>query len=468
MMFKPSRFAIFIGNRGFFPASLIADARRQMHDAVTAQGHEAILLPEDATRFGAVETIDEGRRFAAFLEERRGQFDGVIVCLPNFGDENGAAEALRNANAPILVQGYPDEMQKMAPAERRDAFCGKISVMDMFRQQGIAFTALKPHVVHPKSDAFAANLDYFDRVCRTAAGMKNVRVGAFGARTTPFKTVRIDELTLQRHGVTVETYDMASIIADALCVDAASEAYRRKAAQLRDYSDWSAASEESFVNISKLGVVLDGLIERDHLDCAAIRCWLELQQQLKISPCVLLSALNGDGFPFACEVDVGSAVTMRALSLAAGNPPACLDWNNNYGDDPDKCILFHCGPVPQAMMREKGKIQDHAILANAVGKNCSFGSHVGRIKPSPITFGNLMSENGRLRMYLGEAEFTDDPIPDDFFGTAGVARIANLQELLLTIGKEGFRHHVAVSSGHVREPLQEAMTKYLGYEVLST
>jgi L-fucose isomerase-like protein len=207
------------------------------------------------------------------------------------------------------------------------------------------------------------------------------------------------------------------------------------------------------------------MIERDQLDAAAIRCWLELQQQLKISPCVLLSMLNEQGFPFACEVDLGSAVAMRALSLASGNPPTCLDWNNNYGDDPEKCILFHCGPVPQSMMRTRGQIQDHLILATAVGTNCSFGSNVGRIQPSPITFGNVLSENGRLRMYLGEGEFTDDQVPPEFFGTAGVAKINNLQDVLLTIGNEGFRHHVAVTGGTVRSPLHEALTKYLGYDL---
>lgn len=466
MKLRPSRFALFFGNRGFFPASLIAESRRQMPEALKALGHDAIMLDESATRFGAVETPEEGRRFAAFLEQNRGGFDGVILCLPNFGDENGAAAALQNAGVPILVQAYPDEMDRMSPQSRRDAFCGKISVMDVFRQQNVKFTALKPHVVHPCSKEFAANIEYFDSVCRTVAGMKNLRVGAFGARTSPFKTVRIDELTLQRHGVTVETYDMASIIDETRHIDVASNAYREKAAKLREYSDWSLTPDNAFTNLCKLGVTLDAIIQRDGLDCGAIRCWLELQQQLGISPCVLLSVCNEQGFPFACEVDIGSAVTMQALSLATGNPPACLDWNNNYCDDPEKCILFHCGPVPQSMMSGKGRIEDHCILANAVGPNCSFGSNVGRIKPGVITYGNLMSENGHLRMYLGHGEFTADPIPNDFFGAAGVVRIENLQDVLLMVGNEGFRHHVAVSTGNVCEPLSEALGKYLGYDLL--
>jgi L-fucose isomerase-like protein len=66
--------------------------------------------------------------------------------------------------------------------------------------------------------------------------------------------------------------------------------------------------------------------------------------------------MNERGVAAACEVDVGNAVTMRALSLASGDAAACLDWNNNYGEEDDKCILFHCGPVPQTMMASKGQI----------------------------------------------------------------------------------------------------------------
>ena len=464
---RPSRFALFFGNRGFFPSSLISEARRQMQGILNSLGHETITMDENATRFGAVETPEEGRQYAGFLEQNRGRFDGVILCLPNFSDENGAAEAMQNANVPILIQAYPDDMAKLSSQFRRDAFCGKISIMDVFRQRNIKFTALKPHVVHPTSMEFANNVDYFDRLCRTVGGMKDLRVGAFGARTTAFKTVRIDELTLQRHGVTVETYDLASIISEAHGVDANSARYRDKAASLKEYSDWSSATEESFANICKLGVVLDAIIERDGLHCAAIRCWLELQSQLNISPCVLLSELNERGFQFACEVDIGSAVSMRALSLASGSPSACLDWNNNFRDDHEKCIVFHCGPVPQSMMQEKGRIEDHQILATAVGPNCSFGCHVGRIKTSPMTFGNLMTEDGRLRMYIGEGEFTADPVPKEFFGTAGVVKIENLQDVLLMIGKQGFRHHVAVSNSHVREPLSDALEYYLGYDLVT-
>ena len=461
-----SRFALYFGNRALFPGSLQAAARKEMFEAVRARGHEVLVMEESATRFGAVETREEGAKFAAFLARNKEKIDGVVLCLPNFGDENGAVEAFRDTNLPIFVQAYPDELGRMSPELRRDAFCGKLSIMDVFHQRGIKFTSLAPHVVSPSSETFARNLDHFDRVCRVVKGLKNLRVGAIGARTTAFKTVRIDELALQRQDINVETYDLSSVIARLKSIRSSSGAYRDKALRLREYSDWSGAPDEAFDTLVRLGVALDELVERDQLDCLAVRCWIEMQETLHVSPCVLMGEMNERGIAASCELDIGNAVAMRALGAASGASAACLDWNNNYGDDPEKCILFHCGPVPSDLMKAKGRICDHAILANIVGKGCSFGCDVGRIAPTAFSFASLMTENGALRYYLGEGEFTDDPIPSDFFGTGGVARIPSLQEGLLRIGQAGFRHHVSVTPGNFLAPLEEALTKYLGCEAM--
>ena len=458
-------FALFFGNRGFFPASLIAQARSELSQTLRAWGYGVLMLEEAATRHGAVETLDEGELYARFLSAHRGRFGGVILCLPNFGDENGALAALREAGVPILIQAYPDDMDRMAPELRRDAFCGKISIMDLFCQHGLPFTALAPHVVSPRSDRFRANVDHFDRVCRVVNGLRDMVVGAIGARTTPFKTVRVDEVALQRHRITVETLDLSEVFHRMGRLRPNSRAYRDKAAALKAYTSWQGVPERAFHALVRLGAVLDALVEEYRLDALALRCWTEMQSQLGISPCVLLSELNNRGIAAACEVDVGNAVAMRALSLAAGAPAACLDWNNNYGDDDDRCILFHCGPVPAAMMAGRGRVVDHAILANAVGPNCGFGCNAGRIAPGDFTFGSMRTEGGRLHFYLGQGAFTMDAIPAGFFGCAGVARIENLQHVLLHVGRAGHRHHVSVTTGRVLEPLREALAHYLRFDV---
>ena len=460
-------FAVFFGNRGFFPASLQADARKDMAGVLKKLGHNAIMLPAKATRYGAVETPTEGEIYANFLRQNRGKFSGVILCLPNFGDETGAVAALKDAQVPILVQAYPDDLDKMAPELRRDAFCGKFSVMDVFCQYGLKFTALKPHTVHPRSKIFAANIDYFDRLCRVVGGLKGMVVGAIGARTTAFKTVRIDELALQRNGITMETLDLSDVMGRMSKLKPANKKLKNKIAKLKRYTTWKGVPSEALDKIARLGVVVDEVVNEYKMDALAIRCWIEMQQQLGISPCTILSELNDRKVATACEVDVGNAIAMRALSLASGNVATCLDWNNNYGDDPDKCILFHCGPVPQSMMTAKGKVTDHSILANAVGAGCGYGCNTGRISPTPFTFSSILTEEGKIKSYLGQGKFTKDKIPADYFGCAGVAQIENLQDALQTIGYLGHRHHVSATPGRVAEPVKEAFQKYLGYEVVS-
>jgi len=290
-------------------------------------------------------------------------------------------------------------------------------------------------------------------------------VGAIGARTTPFKTVRIDEVALQRHGVTVETFDMSDVFQRMRAVKPAEVGYTDRASQLRGVATWDGVPERAFDNIVRLSVSLDQMIKEANLDAVAIRCWTEIQTQMGISPCVTMGSLNDLGLAAACEVDLGNAVAMKALNLASYEPVGLLDWNNNYYDEDDKCILFHCGVMPAGLMEGKGHITDHSILMSSVGEGNGYGCNQGRIKPMDFTFSSLMTDEGRVKMYLGEGRFTTDPIPANFFGVAGVAEISNLQDVLLHIGTQGHRHHVAVTPGSLSKPLTEALEHYLGFEV---
>lgn len=463
---KKCAFAVMFGNRGFFPETLIAGARKEIGDALKKLGYNAIMMNHSETRYGAIETPEEGGKFAKFLSMNRGKYDGVIICLPNFGDERGAVAAVRDCGTPILVQAYPDELGKIDMTKRRDAFCGKFSVMDVLCQYGIPFSALMPHTVHPSSLDFEENIRVFAGICRVVNGMRRFTVGAVGARTTAFKTVRYDELALEKYGITTETLDLSEVMLRLRSLKYSDSAVKAKASMFKNYTCWKGTPAKSFETIVKLGVVLDGMVDEFKMDAIALRCWIELEKELKISPCVILSEMNNRGIPAACELDVCNAVAMRALGLASENPAACLDWNNNYADDPNKCILFHCGPVPQKMMTAKGLITDHPMFAKALGAGCGFGCNTGRISPSPFTFASAKTQDGKLQFYLGNGKFTDDAIPEEFFGCAGVAKIDGLQKKLQLIGYNGYRHHVSVTFGEFGKAVNEAFIRYLKYECL--
>ena len=462
---QKSTFALYFGNRGFFPETLIEEARTELSDKLTKLGHEFLMLDSSLTRFGAVESPEEGRKYAKFLEENKGKFEGVILCLPNFGDETGAISALQDCGVPIYILAYPDDLDKMKFHQRRDAFCGKFSIMDVFYQYQLPYTVFPPHTVHPFSVEFEQQIDTFDKVCKIVKGMRRMTVGAIGARTTAFKTVRYDELTLQKYGITTEALDLSEVFSRVRSLDINSDAAKQKAYRLGNYTNFKKVPEKAFENIVRLGVVLDEIIEEYSLDALALRCWIEIEKEFGIAPCTLLSEINDRGFPAACELDICNAVTMHALNLASGKPATCLDWNNNFGSDPDKCILFHCGPVPQSLMTAKGEVIDHPMFAKSLGAGNGYGCNVGRIAPNKITFASSKTQDGKLHVYLGEGEFTDDVIQEGFFGCGGVVKIDQLQDKLYKIGYNGYRHHVSVTPGYAGTALREAFTRYLGYEI---
>ncbi len=460
-------FAICLANRGTFPGSLFDTARKELAKALSAQGHKALMLPEGSTRHDAVGSIVEGRTYAEFLAAHRGEYDGVILSLPNFGDENGAVVALKDAGVPILVQAYPDETEKMGIHERRDAVCGKLAICNVLRQAGVPYTLTADFAVAPKSRAFADDIRRFAAICRIVKGLKNFNVGVLGARTTPFKTVRIDEIAFQRRGVNVETLDLAYVFKLMKSTDAKAVAAKRK--ELEAYARRAPCCVKRIDALARLGVALDGIIRDYGLDSVAVRCWDELQTECGISPCVVMSMLNDRGFPAACETDVDNAVMMRAVGLAAGDgePIAVFDVNNNYRGAKDKAIFFHCSAVPRGMLTGKGLVDDHPILAKSMGPDTSIGVHNGKMKPGPITVASLRTEDGKLKGFVTEGEVTSLDPGKGFFGTGFVFRKTDgdMNGLFNYMAENGYRHHVAFAHGRNSGVVRESLVKYLGYEV---
>lgn len=456
-------FALYFGNRGFFPGELVADARKDMIAALEKNGYGYIIMDESLTRYGAIETITEGRKFAEFLEEHKGEYDGIILSLPNFGDENGASVAFKDIDVPLLVQAFPDEMDKMDFAHRRDSMCGKLAMCNLLRQMGIKYTLTTDFCSHPSSDSFTEDLKQFAGVCRVVKGMKKFNVGAIGARTTAFKTVRFDEIAFQNKRVNIETIDMSRIFAEMEKVD--GEKLEAKKQVYAALSDFGTYPPEKLENIAKLGVVIDDMIEEYDLQAIAIRCWDELQKKYGIAPCLILCELNERGIAAACELDVTNAVMMRAIGLAANWPVMLLDVNNNYLDAKDKIIFFHCGPAPLSMMQGKGKIEEHLMFRKSYGEGSGVGINKGKFITGDVTVGSFKTEGGELCAFVAEGELTDDKLPDCFFGSGTVFKKDGANDMLKYMASEGFRHHIAITKGNFAPAVQEAFTKYLGYRI---
>jgi len=459
-------FGVIIGNRGFFPDILAKQGRKNLLDVLKKNGCNSVALSMQQTKYGAVETFADAKKCAALFAENAKKIAGIIVTLPNFGDEKAVAEAVKRSdlNVPILIHAEPDVAGKMTIATRRDSFCGKISVCNNLRQAGIPCTLTKSHTVEVASAEFHKELDDFASVCRVIKGLKNVRLGAIGARTGAFNTVRYSEKILELSGIAVETIDLSEILGKVASLKDTDRAVQNKLSNIKKYIPTQAVPADKLLKMAKFGCVVDQWVKANELGGTAIQCWTSLQEFFGIVPCALMSMMSDSLLPSACEVDITGLLAMYILQLACGTPSAILDWNNNYGSDPDKCVMFHCSNIPRSFLKNP-KMDYQQIIAGTVGKENTFGTVVGRIKPGKATFCRASTDDtaGIISVYVGQGEFTDDKL--DTFGGYGVMKIPNLQSLLQYICKRGFEHHVAVSMSQKADAIAEALDNYMGWEV---
>jgi L-fucose isomerase-like protein len=463
---KKLTLGVVVGNRGFFPGHLAESGRKEILEALAKAGIDAVALEPCQSRYGAVETYEEAKRCAELFRSNSDRIDGVIVTLPNFGDERAVADTLRMSrlSVPILVQATPDTPSKMSIAHRRDSFCGKMSVCNNLKQYGIPYSLTASHTVSPESDAFQKDLAWFAGVCRVVNGLRSLRVGSIGARPAAFQTVRYSEKILESEGISVETLDLSEILARIDRRKDDDEAVQAKLGEIGKYVPADNVPKAALLKMAKLGVVVDEWMERSDLTISAIQCWTAIEEQLGVVPCTVMSMMSNDLHSSACEVDICGAVAMHALRLASETPSALLDWNNNYGENPDKAVCFHCSNLPKHFLRN-AKMDYQAIIAGTVGKENTFGTCVGIVRPGPMTFARFSTDDraGRMRGYVGSGAFTDDPLHT--FGGAGVVEIPGMQRLLHYICENGFEHHVAANLSLVAGAVHEATTRYLGWDM---
>ncbi len=460
---RKTTLGVIVGNRGFFPSHLCEAGRKAILKVLEEEGYEVVILPEGARQFGSVESLQDARACAELFKSHAAEIDGVLVTLPNFGDERAVANTLRFAglNVPVLVHAFGDESKRMTIADRRDSFCGKMSVCNNLKQYGIPFTLTALHTVSPTSDSFRSDLRQFGATCRVVRGLRRARLGAIGARPTAFNTVRYSEKLLEHSGISVDTLDLFELMGWANKMTSSDANVKAKLEQIQAYTKTDGIPAESLDKMARLGCAIDKWCEDAQLDATAIQCWTAMEEFYGVVPCTLMSMMSNSLMSSACETDIAGTVSMYAMQLASNTPSALLDWNNNYGDDPNKCVVFHCSNLPSDVFASQ-KMDYQEIIAGTVGKENTFGTIVGRMKESEFTFCRVSTDdlNGRINAYVGKGQLTNDVL--NTFGGFGVAEVPNLQRLLHYICDNGFEHHVAFNLSQFAPAVAEAFSKYMG------
>jgi len=467
---KKQTFGIILTTRSFFPSHLVQTARKGITTLLEKLGHDYIMVGENDTNLGAVLTLDEAKTAAALFNKHKDDISGIIVVLPNFGEELGVVEAIdrANLNVPILIQACDDDFDKLDMANRRDAFCGKISLCNNLRQRGIPFTQTTLHTCDLDSPEFEADVKRFAGICNVVNGIKGSRIAMLGARPLAFNTVRFSEKILQKHSISVQTVDLSEVMAMAESSEIFSdEVIAEKEKEIRAYGRICASVEDSKINKqAKLCLSMEKFVE--DLDCQAstVQCWDSLENNYGCAACLGMSMMGENGKPSACESDVTGAVSMLAAQLAADSPPALMDWNNNVRDDRDACISLHCSNFPKSFFQADDlEIGCLDVLGSVLGQERTFGACKAQVSEGPMTFIRVTTDDtqGIMKMYVGEGSFESEKIATK--GGVALCRVPGLQQLMRYICDNGYEHHVCFVRGHVADVLEEAMSKYIGVQV---
>lgn len=467
---KKITLGLIISSRAFFNSAYAPTARKDLTNLCNKLGIDYKIMDIDATPNGAVETREDSIKYAAFFNKHRAEIDGLVVSLPNFGDEIGVVETINKAklDVPILLQACNDEIDKVDVASRRDAFCGKLSITSNFYQYGIPFTDTTSHTSDLDGEEFKQDLQNFVSICRTVRGLRNARIGAIGARTSAFQTMRYSEKLLQFSGINVITADLSEILYSAEKLTANDDEVKAKLTAIEAYGKIpNYIIKEKIIKQARLSVIIDRWMTENECDASSIQCWTSVQDNFGCATCLSMSMMGEQLSPSACEVDVMGAISMYALALASMSPPAILDWNNNYGYEKDKCVCTHCGNFPKSFIGEEPEISNLDVLGTVIGQDKCFGAVKGKVKAGDMTYFRLSTDDiaGKIKSYVGEGEFTDDPFEMD--GGIAVTKVPRLRELLTFIARNGFEHHVAMVRGLHANNIEEAVSRYLNWQTYS-
>lgn len=464
---KKTVFGIIVTSRGFFNPELAREGKRRILNKLNACGYEVVVLESDDTDMGLVETYEDSIRCAELFRANKDKIDGLIISIPNFGDETSTVEAIKlsGLHVPILVHAFDDRTSELDLDHRRDSYCGKISICANLHQYGIKFTNTLLHTCDIDHPQFEIDVNQFSKVCRVYKGIKNMRLAQIGVRPAAFQTVRASEKILQNNGITVVPTDIMQIIQEAKRMALTPEV-KNMIAEIKNYGHVpECIPEEHIARSAKMTIVIERFMQRNRCTCGAIQCWDTIEKYFGSAACLTMSILTERGMPMACETDIMGSVSMAALGYASEDPSALMDWNNNFDDDRNKCILIHCGNYAKSFYKKDFEISNLDILGKALGYDRCFGACKAQVAPGHFTFCRVSTNDlqGNITGYLGEGEFTDDKVNTP--GSPAVAKVENLQRLMDMICRRGFEHHVALNRGASLPALKEAFENYLDWKI---
>lgn len=433
-------------SRTIFDQNLAIKVRDSVIEAMSDSGLEPVAPGLDLTTNGLVQSPDDASRTARFFREQ--EVKGVLIGALNFGNEIPAALVAVEAgrDLPIMIFGIGEEGVLSREKNRRDSFCGLISIATALRHRKAKFVFPRRAVCFPEDPGFRNALEEFRDVCRAIGSIRGAVYGQIGPRPAEFETCVFDEISLLRNfGIRVVPIPLTTLFSRAAYVP--EERIREVYYDMERTLDRSRVSDYDLSRMARIEVALKELVEEHRLSGLAIQCWTSFQDDYGISPCLVMARLTDGGIPCSCEVDIHGALSMHLMATLSESPSALADWNNRHVNFDNCFSAWHCGVFPPSLSSGSKRIGLHDILAESTGRSeGKYGTVELRLDNGPVTMSRITEfKPDDFRVLVAEGEVIE--APGEPPGSHGWVEVPDLDRLYAEILR-GFPHHAALAKGH--------------------
>lgn len=455
-------------SRDCFPIEL---TKRRLNDVTNACVKKGVHVTK-------ISTIIESEKdaMAALRECAEKGVNACVIYLGNFGPEGPTSIFGSRFDGPVMLAAAAEETGKNLINGRGDALCGMLNASYNFglRKRSVYI----PQMPVGLPDEVAKKIGLFEKVATVVAGLKKLKVFAFGPRPQDFLACNAPIKPLYDLGIEV----MENSELDMFCLynDAAGEKAKiaKTAKEMQQELGKGAAYPDLLPKLAQFEVALKKFMSENigaaEYGVFANKCWPSFEKSFGFVPCYVNSRLASQGIPAACEVDIYGAISEYCCYLATGKTPTLLDVNNSVPEDmckgkklgkgvtqKDLFMGFHCGNTACECL--DGCAMKFQLIMNRLmedpqkSPDITRGTLEGKLKSGPTTIFRLQgTADCRLRSYVAEGEILEmDP---QTFGGTGVFAIPDFARFYRHVMIEKrFPHHSAVAFDKVGRVLYDAM-----------
>lgn len=420
--------------RPTFDVPLAQELAAQAYAALTAEGYDLI---------GDAELVMDAETAARSIDQLHEATPTAVIALQaSFADSTMIVELAKRIHAPLLLWALPEA--RVGGRLRLNSFCGINLAAHGLRRAGLRYEYVYGE---PEDERSLASVRSFVKAAEIRHKLRGARVGRIGENPAGFDTCRVNRTGLrERLGVEVAQIELAHVFSRVR--ESAQAEVTAIADQLRtQITGMDDMDVEATAGTLGTYVTLRELIETEHLDGLAVRCWPEFFTELGCAACGAMSMTSNDMTPCSCEVDVNGTITQIILQGCSGEPAFGSDLVA-FDPDEDVAVLWHCGLAPLSMADPS--VQPEATI------------HSNRkmpllmqfpLKPGRVTVARLSEASGEFRLVMASGEMLQ--APPSFTGTSGTlcfdSGAANVMDTLM---REGLEHHLSLTYGDHIEALE--------------